>query len=260
MAGTGARGPGHDGQGSGYAGLLAPGAPLELRRRLHRLAAGIAWDLGRRRGQALGVALAALGLCWAMPSPWAGLLADGLLVTLLALGLPQDRPPSPVGLSLPPLQRLAGPVLLLGLFLGLRLLPLGAAQQVPWPDRLASSATLIAWGALWLVLAEVLLRRTGPGFVPLALLALPAVTLLCAPVSLNPLFPLAIRPALVLCPLIGAARAQGLEVIHQPLVYDLTNLDSLEFHYPPWYLHLVFSTLLAAACWLAAARLEERRR
>lgn len=221
----------------------------------------LAWDLHRRRWQALGCALAALAVTLAAPTSWVALLVDVLLVTLLALLLPQDRPRSPVGLPLPPLLRLAGPLLLVTLYLGLRLLPLGrAGGHAATDEALASAASLLAWAGLLICAGELLLRKLGPGFAALGPIGLLAGVLLTAPVSLGPLFPLAIRPALVLCPLIAAGRARHIEVIHQPLVYDLSPLDSLEFHYPPWYLHLLVCTVLAAMCSLAARRLQEHRR
>ncbi len=203
----------------------------ELRRHALHLAAALALGL-------LGLALPA-----GEAQAWHHCVLDGGVVTLLAALLPQDR----LRLPLPLRVRLAGPGLAVALYLF-------SSSLVAWSHgaallpQLGAVLTWLAWSGLVAAWAELGLRRWGPGLSSLTASLGPAALLLAAPVTFNPVYALwafSPRIVLVLCPLVAAARAQSLEVVHQPLLYELSALDSLEFHYPPWYLHAVVALALA---------------
>jgi len=121
----------------------------------------------------------------------------------------------------------------------------------------ASAVALLAWAAMLLALGSLATRLLGRGAAAFGAVALVGGALVGAPVTFNPLFPWAIRPAMALCPLVAAARAQGLDVIHQPVLYELSSLDALEFHYPAWYVHPILALTAAAALLTLAAQRQE---
>lgn len=219
----------------------------------------ILWELRTRRVQLLATAVLKVVLALSLrgSSSWTWVLVDCLVVTLLAVLLPQDRAPGP-GIGRALWLRLAGPLAVVGLYLGLGLLA-GLLRAEPWLDQLAASAALLAWASMVVALSELLIRWLGAGASSFGFTAVLFGVLLTGPVSMNPILPAATRAALLLCPVVGAARARGLEVIHQPVVYGLSALDSLEFHYPAWYLQPMLALALAGVCGVAARSIQERR-
>ena len=226
--------------------VLGAGAWVRPALRGHRVLLGA--------GALAGLALATLGL-----EPWPQTVLRAAAVTAVAVLAGPLGPPRHAWVRWPAwmaaLSKLAAPALLLGLE-GAVAVARGAA-----PGPLAASAgALLAWALFLLALSELGVRRFGEGALAFGLTALPAALLLGAPVTLNPLFPWATRPALVLCPLVAAARAQRLDVIHQPVLYQLSALDALEFHYPPWYLHPIFVLSFAIGLLALAAVTQEPQR
>ncbi len=196
-----------------------------------RATLAVQWRLHRIR---LAVAVVA-GLLVALAGgpPWHRILWDGLLVTIIGWSAGQAREGVPHRTM-----RLLGPMMVVAGYV----LPSTAGLWVVTSWRaLGTGLTWLSWGALVVAVTRSAGDVLGVGArQALGSLAVLGV-LLTAPVSLDPLMGWLTPAALVACPVVGAARAIGLEVIHQPVVYDMSVLDGLEFHYPPWYSHLLFS-------------------
>ena len=203
------------------------------------------WDLAAMAGLGAGCSLAAGDL-----NSWERLLVEAGVVTVLACthavrGVAEERPWLPVG----PALAVTGIGLLACLLLAGAVAP--ATLTGPW---LAARGVLLAWGLAVAAAGEAAGQRLGPRGAALAVLGAPVAACFLSPIVFSPVFPTGTSLALLVCPVVAAGRALGIEVAIRPPLYDLSVLGVVEFRYPPYPLHPLLALVLAAGFVRRAAR------